>query len=239
MLRIVIMVMVAVLGSGCSQMLTDVQQAAQTRLQQLLANKFVDKLTEGIDFVVGELAVEGGFLDDPLVRILLPPPLGLVIDVARDINADPKAALLETLMNRAAENAIPVAGPILKEVLVNTDTETLQELLNSPRTAATAYLEEKGGAVIREALLPGIARNLEANGAVELYGDLLTAHHEANVAATAVETAAGDMAVVDSVAPEQLGTYVAEQAMGGLFKKMAVKEMAIRDSLDRMVESPL
>lgn len=239
MLRIVIMVMVAVLGSGCAQMLADVQQAAQTRLQQFLASKFVDKLSEGIDRVVGDLAAEGGFLDDPLVRILLPPPLGLVIDVARDINADPKAVLLETLMNRAAENAIPVAGPILKDVLMNTDTETLQELLNSPRTAATAYLEEKGGAVIRQALLPGIARNLEDNGAVKLYGELLMAHHEANVAATAVETAAGDVAVVDSVAPEQLSTYVTEQAVGGLFKKMAVKEMAIRDSLDSLVESPL
>ena len=37
------------------------------------------------------------------MRVLLPPPLGLVIDVARDLNDKPEAALLEIMINRAAE----------------------------------------------------------------------------------------------------------------------------------------
>jgi len=45
--------------------------------------------------------------------------------------------------------------------------------------------------------------------------------------------------VVAPVAPEQLAGYVAEQAMGGLFKKVATQELQIRDSLDSMVEIPI
>ena len=239
MLRGVIIFMMAVLTSACASMVDGVQQAAQAKIQQLLAHKFGQQLADGIDWVVNDLGREGGFLDDPLVRILLPPPLGLVIDVAQDLNADPKAALLETLLNRAAENAIPVAGPILKNMITNMDDETLTQLVNSPREAATLYLKEKGGDAIKQALLPAVAESLHANGAIELYGGLLQAQRQANVAAKAVEDAQGQMAVVESVAPDQLGNYVAEQAVGGLFRKMAVKEKAIRDDLDRSAEHPL
>lgn len=238
MLRRIVLVVLVMLTTACGSMLDSMQLAVGSKVQQMLAKSFGEKLTAGIDWVIDSLAKEGGFLDDPLVRIIMPPPLGLMVDVAQDLRADPKAALLETLMNRAAENAIPVAGPILKDVVMNMDTTMLVTLVDSPKGAATAYLKEKGGAVIQQALLPAVTESLQANGAVKLYGELLQVHQEANVAASAIETAAGDMAVVESVAPEQLGNYVAEQAVGGLFKKMAVKELAIRDELYSTMEAP-
>jgi hypothetical protein len=41
--------------------------------------------------------------------------------------------------------------------------------------------------------------------------------------------------VVESVSPDALGEYVVKQAVGGLFKKVAAKELAVRESLDDMV----
>lgn len=238
MLRRMIFVMLVLLTAACGSMLDGMQQAVGSRVQQMLAKSFGEKLLAGVDWVIDGLAQEGGFLNDPLVRILMPPPLGLIVGVAQDLRADPQAALLETLMNRAAENAIPVAGPLLKEVVMNMDSATLVSLVDAPKGTATEYLKEKGGAVIQQALLPAVSKNLQENGAVKLYGELLQAHKEANVAASAVETATGEMAVVESVAPEQLGHYVAEQAVGGLFKKMAVKELAIRDEIYSIMEAP-
>lgn len=240
-LRVLVVVMLALLSTGCGSMLQGLQDAAQTKVQRMLSNAFGKKLLEGIDWVITDLAKEGGFLDDPLVRILMPPPLGLVLDVSRDLYADPKAALLETLMNRAAENAIPVAGPILKDVIMNMDAETLASLADSPKGTATEYLKEKGGLVIQKALLPAVTKNLEANGAIKLYGELLQAHQGAEAKAAAVETADGTASAEpapEPVSQEQLGQYVAEQAVGGFFKKMAVKELAIRDELDRKFEAP-
>ncbi|POP54201.1 hypothetical protein C0068_02735 [Zhongshania marina] len=215
-------------------MVNDMSLAAQAKFQQILANKFAQKLAAGIDLVVEQLTVEGGFLDDPLVRILLPPPVGLVIDVARDFNDNPQAALLETLMNRAAENAIPVAGPILKTVLANMNADTLQTLVNSPRSAATDVLIAEGGEEVQQALLPLVTQSLTENGAIKIYSDLMQVYSNIDAAENAVANS-NEQAVVESVSPDALGEYVVKQAVGGLFKKVAAKELAVRESLDDMV----
>ncbi|HVK99560.1 MAG TPA: DUF4197 family protein [Dongiaceae bacterium] len=221
----------------------------------MLASKFTSLFTSGIDAVINGLSAEGGFLDDPVVRILLPPPLGLALGVARDLQRDPKAALLESLINHAAEGAIPVAGPILKDMVMKMDTTKLQTLLDEPDAAVTEYLMEEGGAAVKSVLLPAVTQQLRANGAVQLYGELLAAQQKveevaptepADVLAPVVEEALPPLDAkalpnpegVKAVSPEQLGDYVAEQAVGGLFKKVATQELAVRDTVNKMVEVP-
>lgn len=260
MVRFATILLIGLFSAGCANFVENLQSSVENRVQQMLAGKFSELLTQGIDTVINGLAAEGGFLDDPLVRILLPPPLGLAIGVARDLQRDPQAALLETLINRAAEDAIPVAGPILKDMIVNMDTEKLQSLLDAPEAAATDYLMEQGGAVVKDALLPVVTERLHANGAIQLYGELVAARQAVDQATQpvvgselesdlrkSVDQAVPDIEtpsptpplVVAPVAPEQLAGYVAEQAMGGLFKKVATQELQIRDSLDSMVEIPI
>lgn len=237
MRRLSTIILTAMVLSSCASFVDSVQQTAQVKFQQFLANQFGQQLKSGIDSVIGQLAMKGGFLDDPLVRILLPPPLGLAIGIAREVQKNPKAALLETLLNQAAETTIPVAGPILKNIVMNMDEPSLENLLDAGNSAATDYLKEKGGAVVREALLPAITEELHLNGAVELYGKLLKAKETADqVTATAVdvqhkiETAQHQAAALQTVTQEQLGQYVAEQAMSGLFKKVADVELSIRET---------
>lgn len=260
MVRFATILLIGLFSAGCANFVEDLQSSVENRVQQMLAGKFSELLSQGIDSVIGGLAATGGFLDDPLVRILLPPPLGLAIGVARDLQRDPQATLLETLINRAAEDAIPVAGPILKDMIVNMDTAKLQGLLDAPESAATDYLMAEGGAAVKDALLPAITERLHANGAIQLYGELVAARQAAEQATQpvvgseleselrkSVDQAVPDIEspspvpplVTPPVAPEQLAGYVAEQAMGGLFKKVATQELEIRDSLDSMVEIPI
>lgn len=255
MVRFATLLLITALTAGCASFFEGLQNSVENRVQQLLTSKFTGLFTEGIDTVINGLAVEGGFLDDPLVRILLPPPLGLALGVARELQRDPQAALLETLINHAAEGAIPVAGPILKDMIVKMDTEKLQGLLDAPDGAVTEYLKEEGGAAVKAVLLPAVTQQLRANGALQLYGELVAAKQQASEQvvppemASDIATSVG--AVTDQVkqeehspllqppvAPEQLGDYVAEKAMGGLFKKVAGQEIAVRDSVSKMVEVP-
>jgi len=97
MRRSAIIILLAVIFSSCASFFDSVQQTAQVKFQQFLAKQFGQRLTSGIDSVIGQLAMKGGFLNDPLVRILLPPPLGLAIGIARQVQKNPQAALLETL----------------------------------------------------------------------------------------------------------------------------------------------
>lgn len=229
MLRGVIILVVALLASACGSLFDGVQQAALSSFQQRLATVFSQRLSSAIDWVVDDLASDGGFLDDPLVRILLPPPVGLVLDTSRDLRKDPQAALLETLINRAAENAVPVAGPLIKEVLTTMDAATLSALASSPQQAATQYLQASVGPALETALAPVISEKLQETGAQAIYGELFAAQQasmDANAAAPSADVEAPPM-----LAPEQLGEYVAEQAVGGVFRKLARKELAIRDDL--------
>ena len=238
MRRSAAIILLAVFLSSCASFVDSFQQTAQVKFQQFLANQFGQRLKSGIDSVVGQLAMKGGFLDDPLVRILLPPPLGLAISIARGLQENPQAALLETLINQAAEHTIPVAGPILKNIVMNMETPSLEGLLDAGNTAATDYLKEKGGAVVQEALVPAITEELHLNGAVELYGKLLKVRNcrsdycngDRCTATDRNRSASGS--ALQTVTQEQLGQYVAEQAMSGLFKKVADEELSIRETWD-------
>jgi hypothetical protein len=239
MRRIAIIILMSMVLSACSSLVNSVQQTAQAEFQKFLAKKFGQQLESGIDSVIGKLAMIGGYLDDPLVRILLPPPLGLAIGIARDLQKNPQAALLETLINRAAENTIPVAGLILKNIVNNMDAPSLENLLNAGNTAATDYLKEKGSAVVQAALLPAITEELHATGAIELYSKLLKARETADqITATAagvhqqIETAQQQAAALQTVTQEQLGQYAAEKAMSGLFEKISDEELSIRKILE-------
>jgi hypothetical protein len=239
MRRIVIFIIISLILCSCTSFVESTKQTAQFQMKYFLATRFSKQLGTGIDIVINQLAKKGGFLDDPLVRIMLPPPIGLAIGIARDLQKDPKAALLEILINQAAENTIPVAGPILKKIITDMNTFSIEELLDSGDKAATEYLKEKGGAAINEVLLPAVTKELHLNGAIELYGKLLKARETAQEITSEVEevknkieTSKQTASAIKDVTQEELGQYVAEQAMSGLFKKVADEELSIRRSME-------
>jgi hypothetical protein len=238
MRRVAAIILVSMVLSSCSSFVDSAKLTTQATFQQFLANQFGQQLEKGIDSVIEQLTMKGGYLDDPLVRILLPPPLGLVIGIARGLQENPQATILETLINQAAENTIPVAGPILKNIVTNMTTPTLENLMTAGNTAATDYLKERSGALMQTILLPAITEELHANGAIELYGKLLEAKEIAEQIPAIQEddnplsdTFEHPASTAEMVTPELLGNYVAEQAMSGLFKKVAAKELSIRKSV--------
>jgi len=222
---------------SCSSTIDSVQQAATGKFQNFIANQFSKRFLQGIDTSIAQLSAAGGFLNDPIVKILLPPPLGLVVGVASELKNNPKATLLDTLINQAAENSVPVAGPILKDIVMNMDTPTLEGLVNGSRTSATDYLKQKAGPAMQQALLPGVTQQLQSSGAVALYGELLDTHAAqqqatSEVAQSMLGTQPTPALVPQPVSKEQLGQYVAEQTMGGVFKKVAQAELSVRESLE-------
>jgi hypothetical protein len=167
----------------------NVTLAAQQQLQRTLASHFTRKLGDGVDLVIGSLSAAGGFLDNPLVRVLLPPPMGLVLAVARDLHADPQATVLEHLMNNAAEAAIPGAGPVLRAALRTITTADAETLLQGGAGAASEFLMARTREVLLETLSPVVAATLEQNGATEIYASALRVYELQKSIALAGETA--------------------------------------------------
>ncbi len=224
-LRLLPLLAAALLLAACAGSVDNMKLATEAKLRQTLTSHFTRQFGRGITTVVQGLAVEGGFLDNPLVRILLPPPMGLVIDVARDFHHNPRAALLETLMNRAAENAVPGAAPILQAVLATLDSGDRQSLFEAGKTAATDHLRAVAGEAVHQALLPVIAENLVESGAVKLHGELLRAHQAAGLLG-------GDLSGDEPwVAEGELDEYVTARTVDGLFRLIGNREALVRDGI--------
>ncbi len=70
-------------------------------------------LTSGAAAAISKLGVPGGFLDNPKVRIPLPPALDEIAKGMRFIGRGKDADELVTAMNRAAEQAVPQAKGLI------------------------------------------------------------------------------------------------------------------------------
>lgn len=204
----------------------NISRFAEQKLQDSLAGQLVGALGGGIRTVVDELARPGGYLDNPLVRILLPPPIAVALDLVRDLSAKPKGEALQVLMNRAAETAVPGAGPILQSALEQITPEEARGLIDGGNTAGTDYLKAKTREQLKAALAPTVLDNLSKNKALTQYADLLAVLRTQ----PATGEAAGQSSLEQPAAA--LEDYVTEQTVDGIFKALGAEELRIREELD-------
>ncbi len=173
------------------------QDSALARVRQALAERFASQFGITIDSVLGTLSGEGGFLRNPLVKILLPPPLGLALSVGQAMADNPQEALLEVLVNRAAEEAIPVVGPVIKETLQSLIMDgKLATLLSGEPGAVTEAIKAESADRLKAALVPAIGKSLEKSGAGELYTTLMAVRAQADQVQDAIDEA-DDLATMD------------------------------------------
>ncbi|MDX9710783.1 MAG: DUF4197 domain-containing protein [Trichloromonas sp.] len=211
------------------RMKSNISRFAEDKFRDSLAGQLVKGLGQGIHLVVNELARPGGYLDNPLVRILLPPPVNLALGLIRDIQARPDVNPLLLVMNRAAETAVPGAAPVLLAALDQIDAIRARGLLDAGKTAATDYLKEQTENKLKETLTPVVMETLAKNNGFAQYEQLLAALHAQR------HVRESDPAAPPTFDEPQadLADYVVQQTINGLFKAIGVEEERIRDDLDR------
>lgn len=199
--------------------------AAREQAQRMVALQLQRQLGERIPQVLQLLAQPGGYLNNPLVRILLPPPLGLALTVALDLTAHPETPPLQILLNRAAEQAIPGAGPILAETLRQFPPDEVMRLLAAGDTAVTDSLRQRSYQLVTNVVEAKIASELAQSGAVRQYQELKAAY-EAQQALQPPEL----QATLENPLAE-LENHVTTAAVDGLFRVLAEEEQALRAQL--------
>lgn len=245
MSRLVVVISLLLLASCAApnyqQVQDSVANAAAAKVRQKFANYFLRQFGAGIDNVLNSLADDGGFFDNPLVKILLPPPLGLLVDVGQALHNDPQAALLDVLLNQAAEHTVPLAGPILKATIEDIiATGNAEKLFSGDKTAVTQYLREQTTASLKKSLKPAVAKTLADSGAGQIYTELVTMADIINGVGEDVgevaavlngENVQGKDIIAKPVAPEKLEDYVTDKAIEGIFKQLEAKEAVIREQV--------
>ena len=165
-----------------------------------------------------ELSREGGYFDDLAYRILLPEEVRKVTDRLRNIPGfnNVEEVILKKI-NQGAEDAAKSAAPIFVDAIRQMSIQDAVGILRGDQDAATQYLIRSTTERLTAEFAPVINTSLDKYDANKLWLDASTAYNDFPLTRQKVDT--------------DLGAYVTERALEGLFKKVALKELDIRQNV--------
>ena len=170
-------------------------------------------LLDGASSAVGKLGVAGGFLNNPKVRIPLPPALQQVAKGMRLIGRGKDADDLETSMNEAAEQAVPQAKALLTNAVKTMSISDAKKILTGGDDSVTQFFREKTAAPLGQKFLPIVKQKTDRVGLAQKYNQFAAEGAKLGVVR-------GDAANVEQ--------YVTAKALDGLYLMIGEEEHAIR-----------
>lgn len=126
-----------------------------------------EALVIGTDRVVEQLGRQGGFLDDPKAHIPLPGGLKQAQSALQLAGMSGMVDDLELRMNRAAEQATPIAKDLIVSAIRGLTFQDAVGILNGPNDSATRYLEKTTSGQLGDEMGPIIDAALADAGAVQ------------------------------------------------------------------------
>src|SRR5882724_8747066 len=112
-----------------------------------------------------------GFLKNEAIKILLPPKLQSVGKGMRMLGMGAPVDQLEVGMNRAAEQATPLAKQIFLSAVRKMTFDDARKILTGDDTAATEYFKRQSSADLTTAFAPIVHKSMQNVGVVQKYNN--------------------------------------------------------------------
>jgi hypothetical protein len=170
-------------------------------------------LERGALAAVSLLGRNGGFLDNPLVRIPLPEHLARVAKLLKAAGQGKKIDELVTAMNRAAEAAVPEAKSLFVSTVKAMSVDDALQVVRGGPTSATDYFAGKTRAPLGTKFLPIVTQATQKVKLAERYNQL------------AAKASGMGLMKGDEVTVQQ---HVTTRALDGLFLMIGEEEKKIR-----------
>lgn len=224
--------LLALTGAGCAQLGIDpgaldpilgaTRGAGPGLDESTVVSGLKEALRVGTERSVSRTSREGGFLDDPLLRIALPEELEGVARGLRAVGMGAQVDALEVTMNRAAETASAEAKAVFWQAVGQMSISNAYGILNGPPDAATTYFRDRTEGTLRERFSPIVERAMQEVGLYRAYDALLSRYSA--------------LSLLGSPTVE-LDRYVTDETLDGLFLVLAQEEERIRtDPVARSTE---
>jgi len=216
--------------TGCAE-LTQIAQQTMGTNQPLTSNEIISGLKEAL--IVGTnnssniLGATDGYYKDEIVKILLPPEAEIIV---KNIGKIPGgSALLEDVLlkiNRAAEDAVSEAKPIFVNSIKSMTIADGIDILKGTDNAATEYLHKTTYNHLFELYKPKIKASVEK----KLIGNISTAESWNVLTGKWNDLSKSVVGQIAGFKPVQvdLGEYLTNKALDGLFLKIEAEEKLIR-----------
>jgi len=179
-------------------------------------------LIQGADSAVGKLGVPGGFLNNPKVKIPLPPALDELAKGMRMIGRGKDADELVVAMNQAAEQAVPAAKELMINAVKTMSIQDAKKILTGGDDSVTQFFRAKTSAPLAVKFLPIVTRATARVGLAQKYDQF------------AAEGAKFGLVKGDAASIEQ---YVTGKTLDGLYLMIGEEERAIRQNPAAAVSS--
>ncbi|MDX1573037.1 MAG: DUF4197 domain-containing protein [Methylophaga sp.] len=208
------------------KMLEDFKDAGKSMLGQdnntagldndTLINGLREALEIGSRRAISTVSQQGGYLNNPEIRIPLPPRVQQASDLMKQFGMSQLANDFETSINRAAENAAPQATELMINAIKAMTIEDARKILQGENDAATRYFEDKTRPQLATLFSPVVEDSLNQVGATRYYNQLDEQMEAIPVLGQNLNT--------------DLTQYVTDQALTGLFVMLAEEEQKIREN---------
>jgi hypothetical protein len=214
---VVILSFLAFSLSGCEtakQILESVNngQGIGTLSNAEIVSGLKEALRVGTDTSSKKLSLINGFFGDDMIRILMPPEAQKVEKTLRDVGFGGTVDKAILSMNRAAEDAAKFVGNIFWNSIQQMTINDAIGILRGGDFAATEYLKRTTTQQLTNAFRPVIDKSLAKVSATKYWDDVFSVYNR--FSRNPVNT--------------DLGAYVTEKALGGLFYHIGLEEQQIR-----------
>lgn len=170
-------------------------------------------LNQGAASAIGKLGVPGGFLNNPKVRIPLPPALDEVAKGMRMMGRSKDADELVATMNHAAEQAVPEAKQLMITAVRTMSLEDAKKILTGGDNSVTEFFKAKTQAPLEIKFLPIVKRATARVGLAQKYDEFAGQGVKFGLIK-------GDAANIEQ--------YVTDKTLDGLYLMIGEEERTIR-----------
>lgn len=198
-------------GSSALKSEQDVNLSSDT-----IVNGLKEALVIGTKKAVESASKDGGYLNNPQIRIPLPPRVQQAAGLMRQLGLNKMAEDFEQSINRAAEKAAPQATSIMVDAIKSMTIDDARNILNGENDATTRFFEEHTRDKLSGLFEPIIDTSLNEVGATRYYNQL--------------DGKVSSVPVVGQNLNLNLSDYVTSQALDGLFVMIAQEEQKIRSN---------
>jgi Protein of unknown function (DUF4197) len=170
-------------------------------------------LSQGAASAIGKLGVPGGFLNNPKVKIPLPPALEDVAKGMRMMGRGKDADELVATMNHAAEQAVPEARQLMITAVKTMSVEDAKKILTGGDNSVTEFFKAKTQAPLAIKFLPIVKRSTDRLGLAQKYDQFAGEGVKLGLIK-------GDAANIEQ--------YVTDKALDGLYLMIGEEERTLR-----------
>ncbi len=185
-----------------------------------------EALAKGTTNAINSLGRDGGFWNNPKVRIPLPGKLEQAGQLARQLGQGAKVDAFQLSMNRAAEKAVPQVAQIFGDAIRKMTLNDARGILTGGEHAATDYFRRVAGDALTARIHPIVAQATDSVGVTQKYKSFTSSGSSAALGGLLGKFGGGKSN--HGASPLDLDDYVTAKTLDGLFAEIGAQEQSIR-----------